>query len=170
MDYLDVATCNFNENYLVYSDGSLYNGNAEKFRNRSDNGPKSPYFWYSIPDGKGKHKKHYVHRLVATHFLDNPELLRDVHHKDSNPSNNDVSNLEWMSHKDNCALSHVPLPTDIIKKRPLAYTYRIKNNQYRFSYTGHRHQNIPMISKYFRSREEAIEYRDYYFLTQSVVA
>tara|TARA_R100000541_G_scaffold53569_2_gene61716 strand:- start:815 stop:1327 length:513 start_codon:yes stop_codon:yes gene_type:complete len=170
MDCLDVCACNFNENYLVYSDGSLYNGNDEKFRKMSNNGTKSPYFWYSIPDGKGKNKKFYVHRLVATHFLDNPDNLRDVHHKDSNPSNNDVSNLEWMSHKDNCALSRVTDPVDFIKENPLAYTYRIRDFQYRFSYTGHRALKIPAVSKYCRSREDAIKFRDFYFLTHSVVA
>lgn len=43
-----------------------------------------------------------VNRLVAKAFIPNPNNLTDVNHKDENPLNNHVRNLEWMSHKDNC--------------------------------------------------------------------
>ena len=46
--------------------------------------------------------KHYlIHRLVATAFIDNPYNLPAVNHKDENPSNNNVSNLEWCDRKYN---------------------------------------------------------------------
>lgn len=34
-------------------------------------------------------------------FIPNPMNLSDVNHKDSNPTNNNVENLEWLSHEDN---------------------------------------------------------------------
>lgn len=43
---------------------------------------------------KGK-KKHFVHRLVATLFVDNPDDLPQVNHKDHNKLNNHKDNLEW---------------------------------------------------------------------------
>lgn len=42
-----------------------------------------------------------VHRLVAITFLDNGSNLREVNHKDGNKSNNNVSNLEWVSSSEN---------------------------------------------------------------------
>lgn len=44
-------------------------------------------------DGKGKHFQ--VHRLVASTFIPNPQNLTQINHKDENPGNNRVENLEW---------------------------------------------------------------------------
>jgi len=43
----------------------------------------------------------YIHRLVAECFLPNPESLPEINHKDNNPLNNNISNLEWCSRKYN---------------------------------------------------------------------
>lgn len=48
-----------------------------------------------------KVKRFYVHRLVALAFIPNPNNLPDVNHKDGDPFNNDVDNLEWVSRKSN---------------------------------------------------------------------
>lgn len=49
----------------------------------------------------GKRKKVFVHRLVAEHFLPNPAHFPQVNHKDENPENNHVSNLEFCNPKYN---------------------------------------------------------------------
>ena len=40
-------------------------------------------------------KQLFVHRLVAMTFIDNPNNYPVVNHKDYNPKNNHVKNLEW---------------------------------------------------------------------------
>lgn len=52
-----------------------------------------------MKDGKNCAKA--VHRIVAETFLPNPNGLRDVNHIDGNKSNNQLSNLEWCTHKQN---------------------------------------------------------------------
>ncbi len=46
-------------------------------------------------------KNHYVHRLVASHFLNNDFNLLQVNHIDGIKSNNHYTNLEWISPSDN---------------------------------------------------------------------
>ncbi len=40
-------------------------------------------------------KYFFVHRLVALVFIPNPNNYPIINHKDENPENNNVSNLEW---------------------------------------------------------------------------
>lgn len=49
----------------------------------------------------GKGKKFQIHRLVAQAFIPNPDNLPQVNHKDENPKNNCVENLEWCNAKYN---------------------------------------------------------------------
>ncbi|RLE44921.1 endonuclease [Candidatus Woesearchaeota archaeon] len=51
-------------------------------------------------------KRFLVHQLVAKAFIDNPERKDFVNHLDFNPRNNNVDNLEWCTHAENCAHAH----------------------------------------------------------------
>ena len=58
-------------------------------------------------DGNVKHM--LVHRLVALAFVQNPLNLETVNHRNEDKHNNNVSNLEWLSRKDNNAYSRPQL-------------------------------------------------------------
>lgn len=73
---------------------SLSGSNTKKERIRKSF--KRPDGYVSIVLCKnGKTTNHRIHRLVAQHFIPNPENLPEVNHKDENKSNNCVNNLEW---------------------------------------------------------------------------
>lgn len=43
----------------------------------------------------------YIHRLVASAFLENESNKPFINHIDNNPCNNNVDNLEWCTHQEN---------------------------------------------------------------------
>lgn len=49
----------------------------------------------------GRNKPFYVHRLVAEHFIGPCPDGCEVNHRDGNKTNNHVSNLEYVTHKEN---------------------------------------------------------------------
>jgi hypothetical protein len=46
-------------------------------------------------------KNHYVHRIIATAFIPNPNNKATVNHKNGNKSDNHVENLEWATQSEN---------------------------------------------------------------------
>ena len=89
---------------------NYYNTGKAKLAKLSDNG--HGYLQVTLSKN-GKQDTCKVHRLVAETFLENPDNLSEVNHKDEDKTNNFVflnedgsvdkekSNLEWKSHKDN---------------------------------------------------------------------
>lgn len=63
------------------------------------------YYHVDIQEN-GKSSKFAVHRLLALHFLPNPENKRTVNHIDGNKLNNALSNLEWATDSENIKHAH----------------------------------------------------------------
>lgn len=90
--------------YAADEDGNIWSLKHTSSRRRGKLKPyvnTGGYLRVNLYDAEGKVKKKYVHRLVAEAFLPNPNGLPVVNHKDANPANNKVANLEWCSQKQN---------------------------------------------------------------------
>jgi len=89
-------------NYPLYSISNLGNvkNNKTNLKLKIDHN-KDGYCQVKLYNPKPKTKT--IHRLVALHFIENPENKREVNHKDGNKLNNCVNNLEWVTKKENKA-------------------------------------------------------------------
>lgn len=84
--------------YKVSNKGRLYS--LKRFKVLKPYTNKCGYKMIMLQRNKVSHYTS-IHRLVASAFLPNPNSLPQVNHKDENPSNNNVENLEWCTAKYN---------------------------------------------------------------------
>lgn len=84
--------------YQISNLGRVKNKLTEEIKKQSDNGNgyKNVNLW-----NKNKGQTFYIHRLVAEAFIENTLNKPEVHHIDSDRSNNDVKNLAWVTTKEN---------------------------------------------------------------------
>lgn len=62
---------------------------------------KKKYLRVYIKNKEGKYKHEYVHRVIATVFIPNPNNYPCINHKDENGLNNKINNLEWCTYQQN---------------------------------------------------------------------
>lgn len=91
--------------YSVSTHGRIMKNSTKKIMKPS----KKPNGYMSINlfTADGRRKKELVHRLVALTFIPNTERLPEVNHIDRIRDNNIVSNLEWVTRKENIEKSSV---------------------------------------------------------------
>lgn len=80
--------------YQVSNDGLVRTSHKGLWEILSAGRTKHGYYNVLLHKG-GKRKNERVHRLVASAFIPNPNNYPYINHKDENPSNNHVDNLEW---------------------------------------------------------------------------
>ena len=89
----------FEGKYSITEDGRVFSHKYNIFRKLKKD--RYGYLYLGLTTTKRKQKFYTIHRLVALGFIDNPENLPCINHKDGNKLNNNVSNLEWCSWKYN---------------------------------------------------------------------
>lgn len=104
-------------NYFIYDNGDVLNSATNKILKGSIG--EHGYKYYRLSKDNKK-QMFYAHRLVAEYFLDNPDNLPVVNHKDGNKLNNNVTNLEWTTYSENTAHAHY---NHLIKERTKSEYY-----------------------------------------------
>nr|DAM93111.1 MAG TPA: homing endonuclease [Caudoviricetes sp.] len=85
--------------YEVSSEGRVRNVKTGKILKPKNN--RRGYLFVGLYKN-GAVKNRYIHRLVAQAFIPNNDQSKTlINHKDENPRNNSVANLEWCTYKYN---------------------------------------------------------------------
>ena len=87
------------DNYDIRQDGSIYSKKTKKhLAYREDN---DGYRYVEVYNGEGKKMMTGLHRVIALKYIPNPQNKPQINHKDKNPRNNHVDNLEWVTAAEN---------------------------------------------------------------------
>lgn len=109
-----------------------------------------------------KHRNFYIHRLVASAFIENEDSKPYVNHLDYNPLNNSVSNLEWCTQKENVnwSIEHMRKPRKNHKHSNTGekYIYKRKNKElYRVIIKGYsKEYSFSNIVDAIKKRDELV--------------
>ena len=136
-------------NYLIYLNGKVWSKYKKIYLSHCDcNGYRQVNLY---KDGISKH--HYIHRLLAEHFIENPDNLKEIDHIDRNKANNKLNNLKWVTRGDNNQnkdkQSNNVSGVKNISPCGVGFEY-----QKRVNHQKHR--------KWFKTLEEAINYKTNY--------
>ena len=117
-------------NYLIYEDGRVWSKTSNKFLK-----PSIMWKGYCVLNLRNyKNPKTFrLHRLVAEHYIPNPNNYSQIDHIDRDKTNNNVSNLRWCNNsmnQENIGLKK----NNKLKQKYISITTSKKNNKIYYSY------------------------------------
>lgn len=139
------------ENYEISNQGQVRSLHYKKERIMKQQVCRLGYYRVRIYGSPQKWTDFTVHRLVALHFIPNPEMRIEVDHIDRNKANNMVSNLRWVTKSEN--INNTPAR----KNNKLGEKNICKN---RNGFVVHNTIDGIKKSKYFGTLEDAVVWRD----------
>ena len=148
-------------NYLIYEDGRVWSKPRKSTIGRQVKGRflkpyKNPRGYHRVCLCRdGKTKLFLVSRLVAQHYIANPENKPEVDHIDRDTDNNHISNLRWATRQENCDNKGMYISNTSGHKH-ISYNKTMERWVFRYRERGKR------VPKCFKTLDEAIAFKDEY--------
>ena len=86
------------ENYLIYNDGRVFGKKRNRFLKPEI---KRTGYKQVVLSKQGKVKSHNIHRLIALHYIPNPQNKPCVDHINRIKTDNRLENLRWVTVSEN---------------------------------------------------------------------
>jgi len=135
-------------NYLIYDDGRVFSKKNNRFLSCCPN--SNGYICYNL----GREMKSFkAHRLVAQHYIPNPENKGQVDHINRQKDDNRKENLRWVTSSENQQNTCLRKNNKIGIKN---ICYEKSQNRYRY----HKTINGKNHRKNFKTLQEAIDYKN----------
>ena len=142
------------ENYLIYEDGKVQNKKTKRYLSTCDNNGYLQVGLYQ----NGRHKNYKIHRLIAEHYIPNPDNRKEVDHINRNKKDNRIENLRWVTRSEN-NLNTTVQKDNALGIKNICYDKTYDRYDYKKTIMGQRHR------KTFKTIEEAIAYKEEYELS-----
>ena len=146
----------WNDNYLIFEDGRVFSKKRNKFLKP---GVNSCGYYVVVLCNNGIQKTIRIHRLIALHFIPNPDNKEMVDHIDRNKTNNHISNLRWATLSENSQNQSKRCDNTSGHK---GITYDKYNERYRY----HKTIQGKTYRKYFKNKIDSLCYKYIILLRQ----
>ena len=138
-------------NYLIYEDGRVQNKKTKRYLSACDN---NGYLQVGLCQNR-RHKNYKIHRLIAEHYIANPDNRKEVDHINRNKKDNTIENLRWVTRSENTLNTTVQKDNSLGIKN-ICYDKTYDRYDYKKTIMGQRHR------KTFKTLEDAIAYKNQY--------
>lgn len=99
--------------YSISAEGKIFDFKYNRVLNGHLN---TGYIRVALMQTNNKQRSYYMHVLVAVAFIGDYRSDKTVNHIDGDKLNSDVSNLEWLTHREN--MQHA-MTTGLLNRKPL---------------------------------------------------
>ena len=122
------------DNYVIHPVGTILRIHKNKTKELKHY--KRPDGYMTVTLSKNcKLKTFLVHRLLALHFIPNPENKTDVDHINGVRDDNRLENLRWLSHKENMN-AFTSNPAQVITKGGITKRKNVNSWQWQYFMSG----------------------------------